>query len=138
MTAQTALRSLLLSPPVAVLLLCFAAAAGAEAFGPPPEPSAVVVQIDAREVAPLDVPVASGQRVVFRNDSSAMARIELDLERGDGVACTTAGEAPRRARKFVVPGGATLDCDAPTESVDWHVYRAGAPASEGRIEISTR
>jgi len=60
------------------------------------------------------------------------------MARGEGVACTKPSEAPRKARKFLVLGGATLDCEAPAESVGWHVYRAGAPESEGRLEIGSR
>jgi len=145
MTARNASRYLASSHPLAGLWARIALAAllvpfvaGAESSGPPPGPSTAIVRIDAAAVAPLALPVASGQRVAFRNDSPAMARVELDLARGEGVACATPGETPRKARKFVVPGGATLDCDAPAESVDWHVYRAGAPESEGRLEIGAR
>jgi hypothetical protein len=72
--------------------------------------------------------------------------VEFRLRRGEGLTCTTDGEAPITARKFVVPSGASLICQvvgAQSGRLDYEVFRNVRAASgayrrehsEGRIEL---
>jgi hypothetical protein len=119
------------------LALAWTGSAAAESSNPPePQPR---IRIESGALAPESVVLAPGARLRFENDSQSMARVELQLVHGDGVACASAGEAPVRGRKFVVPGGGTLECDAPASAVDYRVYRSDAGSvreSSGRIEIA--
>lgn len=102
-----------------------------------PAPGATV-QIAGAALLPERLDLAGNQRVVFRNDSSSYARVELDLARGEGIVCTSDGEQPVRGRKFVVAIGASLECEAPLAAVDYRVFRnsgSGVIESEGRIEV---
>lgn len=96
------------------------------------------VQIAGAALLPERLDLAGNQRLVFRNDSSSFARVELDLAHGDGIVCASDGEQPVRGRKFVVAIGASLACEAPQAGVDYRVFRSsgsGVVESEGRIEV---
>jgi hypothetical protein len=114
------------------------AATAETAAGPPAAlPTGAIVQIAGAALLPERLHVANGQQVVFRNDSPALARVELDLARGAGIRCASDGETPVRGRKFVVASGASLACEAPPAAVEYRVFRIGTGSvveSEGRIE----
>ena len=72
--------------------------------------------------------------------------MEFQLPRGEGLTCLTEGEAPVKARKFVVRNGASLVCQSAGERVsrlDYDVFRTVQLASggfrqehsKGRIEL---
>ncbi len=121
------------------LALGWAATSGAESLVPPA--TAATVRIGGSPAGLAVVALAPGQHVVFQNDSSAMARVELDLGRGEGIACSAAGEPTRVARKFVVAGGTALECAPPAAPVSYRVFQSGSGGdsrvreTDGRIEL---
>lgn len=128
------LRVMALSVSSLVLAISFSATrpAGAEAFEPPEPAGTVRIVSDGLEPERLALP--PGQRLTFRNEGATLMRVELDLERGAGIACAARGEEPARGRKFVVATGSALECDAPSGAVAYRVFRSGAPELRGRIE----
>jgi hypothetical protein len=119
---------------LAASTLGFAGAARAET----PAAPGVVVQIAGAAMLPERLNLASGQHVVFHNDSPAFARVELDLPHGQGIRCASSGEEPTRGRKFVVAIGASLDCETPPTAIGYRVFHSGdggVVESSGRIEV---
>ena len=110
------------------LALGWAVTSGAESLVPA-SGAAATVRLGAGDA---DVALTPGQHVVFQNDSSAIARVELDLGRGEGIACSAAGEPTRVARKFVVAGGSALDCESPVAPVAYRVFQS-APGGDSRV-----
>ncbi len=111
--------------------------ARSEAFDPPTG-SRATVQIESAKLSPERVNLASGQHLIFHNESAGMARVELDLARGEGIVCGSSGEQPTRGRKFVVASGADLECEAPAVAVGYRVLHSGSGPvveSSGRIEV---
>jgi len=111
--------------------------ARSEAFDPPVA-SRATVQIETAKLDPERLSVSSGQHLIFHNDSAGMARVELDLARGEGIVCGSSGEQPAKGRKFVVASGADLECEAPAVAVGYRVFHSGpgpVVESSGRIEI---
>ena len=118
-----------------VAVLAGPGAAGAEAFDPP-APSDTV-EIGGGVLRPERLSLSGAPRLVFQNGSATMARVELDLARGEGIACASAGEPPSKGRKFVVATGGRLECEAPSREVAYRVFRNGGGAMEelhGAIE----
>ena len=113
-------RSFLWLVPAAAAL-----AAGAEPLAAPIAGLATV-RITGSALEPEVLGVDAGQHLVFRNESAAMARVELDLPRGEGIVCRSGREEALRGRKFVVAGGEALECEAPASRTGSRVYRSGA------------
>ena len=133
------LSFVILPPLLAALAVLLAvgwpAAAAAEAFDPPV--SVDTVEIGRAGLRPEHLTLTGGQRLVFLNRSGGMARVELELARGEGIACGGSGGAPSRGRKFVVATGERLECEAPTSEVAYRVFRNGGGGLEqlhGSIE----
>jgi hypothetical protein len=103
--------------------------------------------LQAREAARLDlairgpgeVTVMPGTRFTIANPGRDIARIEIDLPRGGGIACAQPGEAAATGRKFVLSSGTSLACDAPPESVAYRVFRGPGTSNEskGRIRVAS-
>ncbi len=106
--------------------------ARAEAFEPLEPAGTVRIAVSGLEPERLTLP--QGQKLTFRNEGATLMRVELDLERGAGIACAARGEEPSRGRKFVVATGSALECDAPSEAVAYRVFRSGAPELRGQVE----
>jgi hypothetical protein len=128
----------LLLPAVALSL---SASANAEVLAAPTAGLATV-RITGAAIEPDRLALAPEQHFVFQNDVGAMARVELELDRGVGIVCRSGGES-QRGRKFVVASGAALECEAPPEGTRYRVYRprtgGGAPvATEGEVVLETR
>jgi hypothetical protein len=129
----------LLTLAAVALALGSVSTARSEAFDPPVVTSHATVQIESAKLSPASLNVSSGQHLVFHNDSAGMARVELDLERGEGIVCGSTGEQPAKGRKFVVASGADLECEAPAVAVGYRVFHSGSGPvveSSGRIEVS--
>jgi hypothetical protein len=97
------------------------------------------IRITGSALEPSRLALGSEARVVFRNDAAAMARVELELPRGEGLLCSTGREEPERGRKFVVARGDALECEAPAERTRFRVFRLAAGgsapvASEGELQ----
>jgi hypothetical protein len=105
--------------------LAAALAAGAEPLAAPLAGLATV-RITGSALEPDVLGVDAGQHLVFRNESAAMARVELDLPRGTGLVCRAGREEALRARKFVVAGGDALECEAPSSRTRYRVFRSAA------------
>jgi hypothetical protein len=105
--------------------LAAALAAGAEPLAAPIAGPATV-RITGSALEPDVLGVDAGQHLVFRNESAAMARVELDLPRGTGLVCRAGREEALRARKFVVAGGDALECEAPAARTRYRVFRTAA------------
>ena len=115
--------------------LALPGAASAEAFDP--VPPADTVAIASGGLQPARLALSGAPRLVFVNDSASLVRVELDLARGEGIACGGGGEPPTRGRKFVVSNGGLLECEAPAASVAYRVFRNGGGETEelrGSIE----
>ncbi len=87
---------------------------------------------------PSRLVLTSDQHLLFYNDSDSVARVELDLEHGNGIHCVGVDGEVLHGRKFVVPAGTVLDCEGPPTNVDYRVFRIGSGSvakSEGRIEV---
>ena len=126
---------LLLAGPAA---MTWAAAAHADPLAAPAAGLATV-RITVSALEPGRLAVASGQHVVFRNEATAMARVELDLPRGEGILCRSGRDEAARGRKFVVAGGDALECEAPSAAVRYRVFRIGGGggslvATEGELQ----
>ncbi len=104
------------------------------------------IQILPAALEPERVEVEAARGFELTNLSTALARVEFGLRRGEGLSCATNGEAPIKARKFVVESGASLVCRATADQsgrLDYEVFRnvrveSGAyrrEHSEGRIEL---
>ena len=102
-----------------------------------PTAELATVRITGSALEPDRLAVGHGQHLVFRNEGTTMARVELDLEHGTGILCRN-GVDEVRGRKFVVASGDALECEAPPQATRYHVYRAraggGTPvATEGEL-----
>ena len=111
-----------------------------------PPPARIQIQIQPAALEPERVEAAAARGFELANASTALARVEFQLPRGEGLTCVTEGEAPVRARKFVVRNGASLVCDSAGERLsrlDYEVFRTVKLASggfrkehtKGRIEL---
>ena len=132
---RSARRSFLWLAPAAFGL---AAAAHGEPLAAPAGGLATV-RITGSALEPDRVALGSGQHVVFQNEAAAMARVELDLPRGEGIVCRSGRDEATRGRKFVVAGGEALECEAPGSRTRFRVFRlgtgSGSPVeSEGEVE----
>jgi hypothetical protein len=137
----------LLSPRRHVLWLLpaaigLAAAAHAEPLAAP-NGGLATVRITGSALEPGRVAVGAAQHVVFQNDAAVMARVELELPRGEGIVCRTGREEATRGRKFVVAGGDVLECEPPGSRTRYRVYRVGAAggapvASQGELDPAAR
>jgi len=112
-------RSFLCLVPVAAAL-----AAGAEPLAAPVAGLATV-RITGSTLEPGVLHLDAGQQLAFRNDSPALARVELDLPRGEGIVCRSGRDPALRGRKFVVAGGDALECQAPEARTRYRVFRIG-------------
>jgi hypothetical protein len=104
---------------------------------PPPERSPSI-SIDNTGLRPSRLMLSGNQHLLFYNDSDSVARVELDLEHGNGINCAGVDGEILHGRKFVVPAGKALDCEVPPTSIDYRVFRSGSKSvarSEGRIEL---
>ena len=104
----------------------------------PPPPRIPSVSIDSAGLRPNRLVLTSDQHLLFYNDSDSVARVELDLEHGNGIHCVGVDAEVLHGRKFVVPAGTVLDCEGPPTNVDYRVFRIGSGSvarSEGRIEV---
>jgi len=91
-----------------------------------PAPARPQIQIQPAALEPERVEAEAARGFELANDSTALARVEFDLRRGEGLTCTTDGEAPVTARKFVVRSGASLVCHATGDypgRLDYEVFR---------------
>jgi hypothetical protein len=104
--------------------IALAAAAQADPLAAPAAGLATV-RITVADLEPDRLAIGSGQHVVFRNEADAMARVELDLPRGEGILCRSGRDEAARGRKFVVAGGDALECEAPAAAVRYRVFRIG-------------
>lgn len=104
------------------------------------------IQILPATLEPERVEAETARGFELANLSTALARVEFGLRRGEGLTCSTDGQAPIRARKFVVQSGASLICQTTGDQsgrLDYEVFRnvrveSGAyrrQHSEGRIEL---
>lgn len=123
-------------------LAWLAAPASAEPLAAPAGGLATV-RITGSTLEPGRMAVGPAQHVVFRNDAPVMARVELDLPRGEGILCRSGGDGASRGRKFVVGGGDVLECEAPPSKTRYRVFRVGAGgsapvASVGELEPASR
>ena len=128
----------LLLPAVALSL---SASAHADVLAAPTAGPATV-RITGAAIEPNRLAIAPEQHFVFQNEIGAMARVELELEHGQGIVCRSGGDSTR-GRKFVVASGAALECEAPPEGTKYRVYRpstgGGAPvATEGEVVLEGR
>jgi hypothetical protein len=109
-------------------------------------PARTQIQILPTALSPERVEVESARGFELTNQSTALARVEFGLRRGEGLSCATDGESAITARKFVVRSGATLVCRATSDQsgrLDYEVFRnvrvaSGAHRqvhSKGRIEL---
>jgi hypothetical protein len=111
-----------------------------------PAPDRTRIQIQPAALEPERIEAAAARGFELANASTALARVEFQLRRGEGLTCVTEGEAPVTARKFVVRNGASLVCDSAGERLsrlDYEVFRNVRLASggfrqehsKGRIEL---
>jgi hypothetical protein len=111
-----------------------------------PIPARTQIQILPTVLEPERVEARAIRGFELANGSTALARVEFQLRRGDGITCVTDGEAPVTARKFVVRSGASLVCHPEGDHsgrLDYEVFRnvrlaSGAHRQEhskGRIEL---
>ncbi len=142
-------RSILLSLALFAFLVGFAAPAAGESGDPAALASIATrtqIQILPAALQPERVEAETARGFELSNQSTALARVEFGLRRGDGLTCANNGESPIKARKFVVESGASLVCRATAEQsgrLDYEVFRnvrveSGAyrqEHSEGRIEL---
>src|SRR5271166_965297 len=122
---------------VGAAVLAVSGSARPDSALPPPE-RAPSVSIDGTGLRPSRLILASDQHLLFYNDSDSVARVELDLEHGNGIHCVGVDGEVLHGRKFVVPAGTVLDCEGPPTNVDYRVFRIGSGSvarSEGRIEV---
>lgn len=115
--------------------LALPGAASAEAFDPAVPLDTVA--IGSGRLQPARLALSGAPRLVFVNDSASLVRVELDLARGEGIACGGGGEPASRGRKFVVANGGRLECEAPSGAVAYRVFRNGGGETEelrGSIE----
>ena len=75
------------------------------------------ITITDTELAPDFARTAGGYAFVLVNDSVGIARVEFQLRRGDGIACSSHGRTPRLARRFVLGVNESLVCHALTLQV---------------------
>jgi hypothetical protein len=132
-TFHRSLRTLLMLAPAFQLAAADAQPLAATTGG------LATVRITGSALEPSRLALGSEARVVFRNDAAAMARVELELPRGEGLLCRAGSEPPERGRKFVVARGDALECEAPAERTRFRVFRLAAGgrapvASEGELE----
>jgi hypothetical protein len=137
-TLRSIRRALCLLPAAA----CLTVAAQSEPLAAPAGGLATV-RITGSALEPDRVAVGPSQHVVFQNEATVMARVELDLPRGQGIVCRSGTEPASRGRKFVVDGGAALECEAPPARTRYRVFRAGAGggsavASQGELDPGAR
>jgi hypothetical protein len=134
-------RFLSLRLSVALALAGALGAAGpapAESLAPREVAPAATVRIETERLTPDRARIAEGRTLRIANRSSGMARVEFHLERGSGLPCAVAGEAPVSARKFVVDDGDALHCVPPRGTVEYRVQRvvdSRNRISEGEIEV---
>jgi hypothetical protein len=107
-----------------------------------PSPGPATVRITDAAIEPDRLAIGPDQHFVFQNEVGAMARVELDLDRGVGIVCRSGGESTK-GRKFVVASGAALECEAPPEGTHYKVYRpsatgGGPVTTEGEVVLESR
>jgi hypothetical protein len=107
-----------------------------------PSAGPATVRITGAAIEPDRLAIGPEQHFVFQNEVGAMARVELDLDRGVGITCRSGPESSK-GRKFVVASGAALECEAPPEGTRYRVYRprigGGAPVeTEGEVVLESR
>jgi hypothetical protein len=142
-------RSILSSLALFALLVGFVAPATGESGDPAALASIASrtqIQILPAALEPERVEAETARGFELTNLSTALARVEFGLRRGEGLTCANNGDAPIKGRKFVVESGASLVCRATAEQsgrLDYEVFRnvraeSGAyrrEHSEGRIEL---
>jgi hypothetical protein len=100
------------------------------------------VRIHESELSPVRAQV-EGRSFVLANRSSATARVQFDLPRGEGIFCHSPGTVPRSARKFLVDSGASLVCVTDPGRYDYTVFQSLRTSAgrfvqrqeDGRIEL---
>ena len=138
---------------IAYTLTALLAGPVAPAAGEPRDPAALMpiparsqIQIQPAALEPERVEAEAARGFELANESTALARVEFDLRRGEGLTCAIDGEAPVTARKFVVRSGASLVCHSAGDHLgrlDYEVFRNVRTASgayrrehsKGRIEL---
>lgn len=128
-------RLVSLVPVLAVLLPVVSAPADAE--------TAATVSLTAAHLAPAEAAVGAGRPFVLANASGSIARIEFDLERGEGLPCAAPGHAGQRGRRFLVEAGSELVCHAEPGRYDYTVFQSLRTAEgefvhrreQGRVEV---
>jgi hypothetical protein len=142
-------RSILCVFALMALLVGPVAPAAAESSNPAAlasAPARTQIQILPTALEPERVEAEAARGFELANRSTAMARVEFGLRRGEGLNCVSDGEAPVTARKFVVRSGASLVCQLAADQsgrLDYEVFRnvrvaSGAHRrehSKGRIEL---
>lgn len=143
------IRSILFALSLTALLAGTVAPAAGEPRDPAaltPIPARPQIQIQPAALEPERVEAEAARGFELANESTALARVEFDLRRGEGLTCGIDGDAPVTARKFVVRSGASLVCRSAGDHpgrLDYEVFRNVRSASgayrrehsKGRIEL---